>query len=116
MLGDAVQLHALHNVHQRDDRARRARTAGAPGAVDVAFMVFGRLKKKNVRKLGDVDAARGYVCGHQVLQATLADFFQHFFAPCLGKVGRKLVGIVAKALQHAGHIVHVGLGIAKNKS
>ena len=114
MLGDALQLHALHHVHQGNHRTRGPGAPRAPGAVDVAFMVLRRLIKKDVRQGRNINAPRGHVRSHQILQAALADFVQHGLAPVLRKIRRKLVGAVAEALEHAGHIVHIGLGVAEN--
>ena len=114
MTGYALQFHALHDVHQRDDRTGSPGTARTAGTVDVAFVVFRGLVEKNMGQGRDVDAARGHVRGHQILQAALADLVQHGLAAGLGKVGRQLVGIVAEALQHAGDIMDVGLGVAKD--
>ena len=77
-------------------------------------MIFRGLIQKDVGQGRDVDAARGHVRGHQILQAALADLVQRGLAAGLGKVGRQLVGIVAEALQHAGDIVDVGLGVAED--
>ena len=114
MLGNPVKLHALHDVHQRNDRTSGPGPARTPGAVDVAFVIFGRLVQKHVRKFGNINTARGHVCSYQVLQFALTYFFKHCFAPRLRQVCGKLISIVAKALQHSGYIVNIGLGIAKN--
>ena len=114
MPGNAFQLHALHDVHQRDDRARRPGAARASGAVNVAFVIFRRLIEKDVREGRYVDAARGHVRGHEVLQRAALDLVQHGLAAVLGKIRGQFVGAVAEALQHAGHIVHIGLGIAED--
>ena len=114
VLGDAVKFHALHDVHQGNNRACGSGAARAACAMDVAFVIFGRLVQEHVRQFGNINAARGNVSGHKILQLALTDLFQHGLAPGLGKVGGKLVGAVAKALQDPRHIVDVGLGIAKN--
>ena len=114
VLGDAVKLHALHDVHQRNYRTRSARAPRTPCAVDITFVIFGRLVQKDVRKLGNINAPSRHVCSHKILQLALTYFFQHGLAPRLRKVGGELVGAVAKTLQYARHVVHVRLGIAKN--
>ena len=56
IFGNALQFHAFHDIDQRNYSARAAGPAGASRAMDIAFLVFRRLIKKNMRKRGDVDA------------------------------------------------------------
>ena len=111
---DALQLDLFEDAHQRDGRAAAARPAGAPGAVDVGLGVFRRLVLDDVRQLGQVDAARGHVGGHQKAQRALAHPPQHRLARRLRQVRGQQVGVVAKALQHGGHVFDVHLGVAED--
>ena len=63
---------------------------------------------------GNVYAAGGHVGGHEQTHLALAQAVQHVFALVLRKVGGKLVGVVAEALEHGGDVVHVGLGVAED--
>ncbi len=62
----------------------------------------------------DVDAPGCHVRGDKKAGLPLLDLAHDLLSLVLGKIGRQLVGIVAKALQHAGNVVHVGLGIAED--
>ena len=39
----------------------------------------------------------------------------HLLARCLGQVGGQLIGVIAKALQHHGHVIHPHLGVAEDQ-
>ncbi len=111
---NALELHLFHDVHQRDDHARSSGPSGASRAVDIGFPVVRRFVEEDMGKLGDVDAPRGHVRGDEEADGTLAQTGKHVFPAALRKIGGKLVGIEAEALQDGGHEMDGRLGIAED--
>ena len=67
-----------------------------------------------MRERGDVDAASRHIRSHEQAHLAFAQAGKHVFALALRKVGGKLIGIVAEALEHGRDVMHVGLGVAEN--
>jgi hypothetical protein len=79
-------------LHQRDGQARRAGAAGAADAVHVVLGVEGHVEVEDRRQVGDVQAARGHVGGHQQVDFAALEGGQRLQALVLALVAVQRLG------------------------
>ncbi|OIQ77342.1 hypothetical protein GALL_409680 [mine drainage metagenome] len=97
-------------IHQRHGGTAGTRAAGAADAVDVIFRHVGQFEVHHLRKLVDVEAARGDVGGHQHRDAAVLELRQRLGAGRLALVAMDGGGRNAVLDQFFGQAVGAVLG------
>jgi hypothetical protein len=113
-------LDVAHHAHvvARDQRHRQARGAGAAGAADAVHVVLGverHVEVEDRRQVGDVQAARGHVGGHQQVHLAGLEGGQRLQPLVLALVAVQRLGAQAVALERARQARAAELGVDEDE-